>query len=137
VLELDQEGALQVNAITPYPARPDCSLVSTGSIQGEPGALLKVCGEQVSVAALRPEDSFFGMARAGPGVLVTTVSGLYRIRGDGQLSAEARPSFAQAGPFQVIVGAGYVLVRAPVDERFHPGGSDSVVIDISSRDGGA
>lgn len=137
VKELAHVGPPQINAITPHYSRPDCSLVSTGSMQGGPGALLEVCGEKVSVTALRREDSFFGMARSGPGVLVTTVGGLYRSRGDGRLSAEAKPSFAQAGPFHVSVGADYVLMRAPADERLHPGGSDAAVIDISSREGGA
>lgn len=143
VKELAHDGPPQINAITSVPRRPHCALVSAGDRRSWAGALLEVCGEQVGAIVSRecatwPCDAgYYSVADLGSEVLVTTVGGLYRVLGDGAVAAAGTPSFSQAGPFQVSVGGSYILLRAPVDERFHPGGSDAVVIDIRSRDDGA
>lgn len=143
VEELEHDGPEQINAIAPHPSRPDCDLVSAGNSQSWSGALLEVCGERVGVITSREcvdwpcDAAFYSMADLGSGVLVTTVGGLYRVVGDGELSAVGKPRFSQAGPFQVSVGPNYVLVRAPVDERFHPGGSNAFAIDVPPAGDGA
>ena len=131
----------QINAIAPHPSRPECKLASSVDFAGASGVLLEICGERVrEIASHRrpgaPNDAgFYGLANLDSGVTVSTVDGLYRVLEAGRLSAVEKPSFAQAGPFQVSVGPDYILLRAPVDERFHPGGANSVII-IRALSGG-
>ncbi len=129
-----------VNGFVAHPWRKGCSIAAVGSIRDAEGGLLEICGTFVhpltapitSRAAGGGNVAYFGLAATKRGVLANTVAGLRNLQADGALSPEEQPRFANDGPFQVSRQEGFVLVRAASDQRFHPGGSNALLVPLAA-----
>lgn len=128
-----------INDLTASPGRPGCFLAAAGTIVDTEGGLLEVCGERVHVVprerasndSSQARHTIFGFVATGSGLIANTVAGLHAVAVGGHLATPSRPKFRQAGPFQFSAQQDFALLRAPVDERFHPAAFNGVVVRLA------